>query len=258
MEDNFNFQQDNNKKKNKGMTVLVIILVIIIIAMASYICYDKGILFGDSKVNNPNEETEKENKKEENKENNEKQEDVIKPLDLSKCLNSSNFSYANPKDSSSDNGLTMQINGDKKSITLSIDWKKFGPLSQASAWAPEVQTYQITGFNNEIKDTFVGGVGQDSTGITLFYLMSDGTVQFTPMFVRKTDTKGNMYFAMNYSSNSNFTTSATASGVYDVIKLYTADQYASNSIGGGVTTIGAKKDGSFYDLSNDVLKAQGR
>lgn len=261
MEDNFNFQDNSGKKKNKGMAILVTILVIIIIAMAGYICYDKGIIFGDSNLKNPNEESEKEKEKDKNSSddkvgNSNVQEDVVKPLDLTKCLNSS-ANYSDPSDIPGNYGLAMQINTDKKSVTLTIDWNKFGPLSTASAYAPEVKTYQITGFNKEIKDTFVGGIGQDAMGITLFYIMSDGTVQFTPMFVRKTDTKGNLYFVMNYRNNSDFTVSATAAGVNDVIKLYTANMSTSMG-GGGVTTIAAKKDGSFYDLSSEVSKAQGR
>ncbi len=38
-----------------------------------------------------------------------------------------------------------------------------------TSWSEETIDYQITGFNNNIKEAFIGDVGQDVTGITLFY-----------------------------------------------------------------------------------------
>lgn len=243
------------KKSKKGLIITIIFLVLIILGLVGYICYDKGIIF--SKV-------ESENKQSTTKAVDEDktiiEETTIKELDLSKCLNTSNISYSNSSDVAGDYGLSMNINSDKKSITLSIDWNKFGPLSTASAWAAEVKTYQISGFSKTISSTFVGDVGQDATGITLFYIMSDGTVEYTPLFNLKYDSQNNSYYEMNYTydyssdgriTNQYFVTKGSISGVSDVVKLYNVD--ASNN-SGWRTTIGAKANGSFYDLGNVISK----
>ncbi len=76
----------------------------------------------------------------------------------------------------------MSVGADSKSVALNIDWNKFGEFSGASAWASTVESYSITGFNKKIKDAFMGELGHDVAGTTLFYLMSDGTVEYTPLF----------------------------------------------------------------------------
>lgn len=234
--------------KNVLLITIIILLGIIIVGMGIYIMYDKGILFSDTEV----QDKKSNNKKdivEEEKESNE-----IKPLDLSKCLNNNTNTYSNYTDIEGNYGLSMKINPDKKSITLSIDWNVFGPLSTASAYSSETIDYQITGFSKEIDQTFVGDFGQDSMGITLFYLMDDQTVEYTPLFINKTDSQNNTYYEMNYAyekstdgriTGTYFTTNGTVAGARDIIKLYTIN--ASNG-SGWRTTIGATKDGSFYDL----------
>lgn len=258
-------EEKNEKGKGKGIIVLVSLLILIIIGLIGYICYDKGIVF--SKVENEVKESktksskDKENEQEESNVNGGVGNEVtIKELDLSKCLNTNNISYRNSSDVEGDYGLSMNINPDKKSIVLSIDWNKFGPLSNASAWSSSVENYQITGFSKNIRSTFVGDLGQDAMGITLFYLMDDGTVEYTPMFNSKYDSQNNLYHEMNYTfdyaadgraTRQYFITKGVISGVSDVIKLYNVD---ASSGYGWRTTIGAKADGSFYDLGNVISK----
>lgn len=138
----------------------------------------------------------------------------------------------------------MSINQDKMSVTLNIDWATFGPISGATAYVGTVKTYQITGFTSKVKSAYIGDVGQDATGITLFFLMEDNTVSYMPMFIWKQDTQGNGYSQMNYT-NDNFVIKGVLPTAKDVINLYIAS--ASNG-SGYITTIAATKDGSFYDL----------
>ncbi len=110
---------------------------------------------------------------------------VVKELDLSRSLNTNGITYSTPNLASSSNnniGISMSVGADSKSVALNIDWNKFGEFSGASAWASTVESYQITGFNKKIKDAFIGELGHDVAGTTLFYLMSDGTVEYTPLF----------------------------------------------------------------------------
>lgn len=241
-----------NKKKKVPITT--ILLVMIILGMGIYIMYDKGIIFSDAEVQDKKSNNKKdivEKKKQDSEENNSLE---IKPLDISKCLNNTTNKYSNYTDIEGNYGLSTKINPDKKSVTLSINWNTFGPLSTASSYSSEVIDYQITGFSKEINQVFIGDVGQDAMGITIFYVMDDQTVEYTPMFVRKTDSQNNTYYEMNYRyqkgadgkiTGTYFATNATLADAKNVVKLYSAD--ASNG-SGWRTTIGATKDGSFYDL----------
>lgn len=241
-------------KKSNLPIIIIVILSLVIVLMGVYIFTSNGLFVG-SDNSQKNEGITSEIKDNNNEEANKAEpNDVIKELDLSKCLNSSDNIYSNPTDVEENYGLSMNTNSDKKSITLIINWDKFGPLTNAAGGGTE--SYQITGFTKEIESTFIGTLGQSSTGLTLFYLMSDGTVEYTPMFVLKTDSQSNTYLAMNYiyeySSDNrvtgqHFITNGSLVGVSDVIKLYNVSA-GSSSGSGWLTTIGAKADGSFYDL----------
>ena len=175
-------ENENKIGKKGGVIILVAVLILIITGLIGYICYDKGIIFSkvDSENKQSNVTSNKNNKKEEdsntttdNEETNgTNDESIIKELNLSQCLNTNNISYTNPSDVEGNYGLSMTINPDKTSLTLSIDWNKFGPLSASSSWSSSTQNYQITGFSKNIVSTFIGDLGQDATGITLFYLMN--------------------------------------------------------------------------------------
>lgn len=245
------------KAKDNKMIIIVIILFIIVIAMGIYIAYDKGVIF--SKVEKETKESEKKTKEKDDEEDVDDKEDEIKPLDITNCLNSEKI-YSNASDVSGDYGLSMNINSDLKSITLSIDWNKFGPLSNATAWANTVEDLQIIGFNKDVKEAFVGDLGQSSVGITMFFLMSDGTVEYMPMFNRKFDSQNNLYYEMNYTqeysadnriTGKHFETKGALPNIENVIKLYVTDAAVQNSAGAR-TTIGAKADGSFYDLGVSI------
>lgn len=236
------------RKDNKGFIITIIILVIIIIGMGLYIAYDKGIIFDKVEKETKKSNTTKINKKE-NKDLTDSSNE-IKALDLKKCLNNKNNTYSNEYDGEADVGLSINVNSDRKSATLNIDWSKFGPHSTASTWSSSVETYQITGFSKNIQNTYIGVIGQDAMGITLFYLMNDGTVEYTPIFIQKTDSQNNTYYDMNYSSANQFSTNGTIAGVANVIKFYTVN--ASNG-SGWLTTIGATRDGSFYDLGAVIM-----
>ena len=236
------------EKKSKGPVIIIIILVLVIVGLSTYILSDKGIIFTNKEEkteSNKKNTTTKTDKNTNSDDNTTKEEDTIKPLDLSKCLNNSTNTYSNQSEApASKYGLSMSINQDKMSVTLNIDWATFGPISGATAYVGTVKTYQITGFTSKVKSAYIGDVGQDATGITLFFLMEDSTVSYMPMFIWKQDTQGNIYQVMNYT-NDNFIIKGVLPTAKDVINLYTVN--ASNG-SGWITTIAATKDGSFYDL----------
>ena len=40
----------------------------------------------------------------------------------------------------------------------------------------------VDGFDKNVANAYVGELGQDSKGTTLFYVMEDGTVEYTKIF----------------------------------------------------------------------------
>lgn len=221
----------NNKKISAGVIVLIIALVLLIAG-------------GISLLSSKEKETNKNNKPETTK-----KEDTttkVEPLDLKKGLNNSNNTYSNPLDAtSSAYGLSMKVNSDKTSVSLSIAWATFGPLVGMTDKGNEVKTYQITGFTSKVKNAYIGSIGQDITGVTLFFLMEDSTVSYMPMFVLRKDDLGNIREKMNYTDD-NFTVTGLLPKVKDVVNLYTVT--STSGVSSASTTIGATKDGSFYDL----------
>ena len=222
----------NNKKISAGVIFLIIALVLLIAG---------GITILSSKEK----ETNKNNKPETTK----KEDNTttkVEPLDLKKGLNNSNNNYSNHLDAtSSAYGLSMKVNSDKTSVSLSIAWATFGPLVRMTDKGNEVKDYQITGFTSKVKNAYVDIIGQDITGVTLFFLMEDSTVSYMPMFVLKKDDLGNIREKMNYTDD-NFTVTGLLPKVKDVVNLYTVT--STSGVSSASTTIGATKDGSFYDL----------
>ena len=220
---------NTTEKKDRGPIIIIAISILIVVCIGAYLLGNK-----DTILKNKQENTEVK-----------KNDDSIKPLDLSKCLNNSTNTYSNEgKVSSSSAGLSVSVNSDKTSATLKIDWTTFGPISGEESYPSATKSYQIAGFTSKIKAAYVGDMGQDATSITLFFLMEDSTVSYMPMFIWKKDSQGNVELQMNYT-NENFTVKGVLPKAKDVVELYNVN--ASNG-SGWVTIIAATKDGSFYDL----------
>lgn len=270
----------NNSKmrNNKWLILVIVLLLIVVLFLTGYICYDKGIIFNNnlngeaqSDIDSDNiDDTDSSDGVTNNEDINIGDDDnesnnITKELDLSKSLNTNGISYENHSDIEGNHGFSLVINSDKTSATLKADMDKFMPIIGSivgySTWEPNsIVNYPIKGFSKKIVSTFIGELGQDATGITLFFIMDDGTVEFTPLFIKKVDGQNNSYYDLNlkidYSSDdkiidSYFYSSGMISDVKNVVKLYNVD--ASNGFDWR-TTIGAKNDGSFYDLGSIIQK----
>ena len=247
-------------EKSKGVVTTIVILVLIILGLIVYICYDKGVIFSKDDTNttttNNTNETNNENTMNNNETTNTNE---IKDLDLSKSLNTKDITYKNASDQEGNYGLSMKVNNDK-TVTLTIDWKIFGKFSTTGS-SGEIKDYIVKGFTKNIKSTFIGDLGQSYNGITLFFIMEDGSVEYTKMFkqAENNNTDGSIYYVLNNTILDNneyageFISSGTLSGVNGIIKLYNVDTYSQNA-SGYRTVIGATKDGSFYDLGSIINK----
>ena len=227
-------QNQNNNKKGKGSTVVIILLILIILGLVAYIAYDKGLILKD---------------KTETTEENKTTTEEIKAVDLTKCLNTTNLIYSNLNENQENVGLEILTNSD--TTKLKINWDKFGPISGATAWASTNEELNITNLATKVKSGFVGGEGQDPKGTILFYLMEDGTVEYTKVFnlVENVGYNVNYVYAQDITgkiTGQHFESQGKVKNVENVVKIYTAQ--VSNGQTGYMTTIAAKKDGSFYDL----------
>ena len=176
--------------------------------------------------------------------------EIIKEIDLSKSLNTTNYTY-DSLNTNEESGFIVNTNDNKKSITITINEKGSKIISDIthSTWSSDPINRTISGFNKNVKSAFVGMMGHDSTGITFFFIMEDNTLQYAKLFERKSNPDGTMYYAS--SINDERLNIQEVPNVSDIVKLYTANSHAPQSTG-SATTLAAKKDGSFYDLSQII------
>lgn len=93
-------------------------------------------------------------------------------------------------------------------------------------------------FDKRIIDVFFGGMGQSSSGDTLFILLEDGTVEYIPIV-----------YMFNHSQGAP-KSYGKIDGVMDVTK------FVLTNTPGRMTTLAIRSDGSFYDMWY-VLKDTG-
>ena len=174
--------------EKKSPNVFVTVLCIVLIIAMFFVGWFAGGKTAELEDKIIDKATEKEEKKKE--ENVDKEKEVeIKELDLTKCLNNTQNEYSSPyKNDKSCYDMSVKINDDQQSATLIVDWNKF-PEMAAENVSNGVKNYQIKGFDKKIEKIYFGGFGHDCSGETLFYLMEDGSVEYTPLYVQKHDTQ---------------------------------------------------------------------
>ena len=260
----------NNQKSNN---IIIAIIGSLLVLLIGIICFTQFALKNDDKSTTKSETSNNDvntNNSSKSSDDNSssnvvdsgsnKKSEVVQKLDLSKSLNTKGITYSNPSDKNGNYGLTMNVNSDKKSATLVIDGK--GTICSINYLnvCNGTEKYQITGFKKSIKSTFFGSLGQDITGLVMFFLMDDGTVEYIPLFKQNKDKAGNINYVINVTyefsdkgiiTGEKFVTSGAVKGVEGVVKLYGVS--ASNGTGWS-TTIGAKADGSFYDIGKALGK----
>lgn len=231
---------EEKKKSNKGLICLVVILLLTVLGLGGYILVDKDII-----------KLKKEEKKieEKVKAKDEELDPGSVEVDFSKCLNHDDVEFREYTYYYDDGAFKTEISDDKKTVTLSIDWSsEFGKSAKMGGVVDEnenqVIDYQIVGFQKKVKEVLVGNLGQSWAGVTVFYLMDDGTVYYS--FIISGEDINNS--KLNLNAAKSFDVLGPISDVTDVVKLQRAT--AGVNMGGSwITAIGVKEDGSFYDLS---------
>ena len=169
--DNQNMVQWTDVKGNSGKatTAIIILLLVIIIAGGVFIFMKKDVLFNSKADNKEVEKNTTKEVDEEEEENDDTEES--KEIDLTKSLNTTGIKYSNLNEKGETPGITIKINDDKRSVTVTYDTHAQSAISGVtqSTSAGEGYSNEIKGFTKNIKSTFIGCLGQDITGTVLFF-----------------------------------------------------------------------------------------
>ena len=239
---------EENKKGNKVLVIAVVILSILVIALGGYICYDKVRTKNDAKTEEKTEKSKYSNNTEEKKGEESSTTSLVTILDLTKSLNTTGITYSNATDVNGTYGISISKNPHNGTVYLSLDTTILSTYDHSSSlYTGTVNKYKIEGLSKDYKSAFVGTLGQDASGITIFFLMEDGTVEYTPFYMKN----GGLNYTHNIENEylGYFTIEGRVEGVSDVDKFYNVDASKGS---GWKTTIGAKADGSFYDLGSVI------
>lgn len=170
------------------------------------------------------------------------------PIDLTKPLNSSGYTYSNAS-GSADLGLNVVINGGVPS--LEIDFSKFGPLSGISNYSNNKETYKIKNVKGKVIKGFIGGLGQDIAGTYVFLVLQDGKIEYFPVL-----DNGKINYTYKKSGKKITDTYFKALGplhnVSQINDLYNANACLKGTCAN--TVLARISSGSFYDLGRLINK----
>jgi len=140
-----------------------------------------------------------------------------------------------------DGVVTARIDDDsKRVVTLEINWDAAKGVYWTEEEAPADKsgaTKEPITFSKDVSDVFIGGVGQGYSGGVLFFIMSDGTLQYMRL--------------VDALRNSSYVSQGEISGANNVVSMGCtgASEYVDgNWVGSYVTTVAVRVDGSFYNL----------
>lgn len=242
-----------SKKENKlGLGILIGVLVTLVIVLTGFIIYDK-VLSKDSDVDdNKQPIIENDNQDKNNNDENSTTNNTLTDFDISKFDNTKE-AINGPKgimynihefDINDNNGLSISLNSNKKSATITIDWSKYFEIYGISATTGETRNYEVTNFSKNIRKVYISGFGQGSGYETAIYVMEDGTVEYTPI---------------KHALGNNGSSSATVlksygkmSNIDGVVTVVTAVDYCDKCVGSGVNLLGIRTDGTFFNLSHNL------
>lgn len=225
-------QNNNQQVLKKSKSPINILLVLIIIGLVGYICYDK-YKFNDNGPLKQEEVKTEEVEQEEVKET--KCDNSVKlSIDSNNVINNDNIDYMlGERDGfitfeQRDNAYVIYLDKDEiKQSYNDIDVNKLK------------DSYNINS-NKSIVEVNIVYVGQSVNGCTVLFLMSDGTVEYIPLYDAL-----HQYELKSYGA---------ISGVSDVVTLTNVSALPKGSNYAHSTTLGLKADGTFYDIFEYLAK----
>lgn len=101
-------------------------------------------------------------------------------------------------------------------------------------------------FDKKILQVYIGGWGQNASNEHIFYVMEDGTVEYTPIVK---DIKENY---LKEDNSLKFNSYGAIEKVEDVLYITKATISSTGNSSEGYTTIAVRSDGMYYDLSKSL------
>lgn len=243
---------EEKKKSNAGLIILVVILLLACVGMGAFIFINKDKLTS-------NETTSKieEGNKEDSEEKELKTFDIAQ-FDGTKVINGNGeVNYAssakeatNSEKKASLNGpdvefLKAELQSDAKSVVATVNWAEMYYDRESKNY-----TYTISNFDSKIRKVYASGWGQAMGSDTIFYLMENGTVEYTPI------TSKIVKASVDSADSVQLKSYGKIQNVEDVVMIATVSASPANSqVGGHVALIGIKADGTFYDISKILNEA---
>ena len=103
----------------------------------------------------------------------------------------------------------------------------------------DVQEYTLT-FTNNVVDIFFGRLDDEPENNTIFYLLDNGDVCYSPVESMVKEDMYGMYFTMD--------------NIQGIVKFYSGESCNEETGACLPTTFAQKKDGKIFDLKNYVIK----
>ena len=236
--------------KDKSSTMMKgvgIVLVIAIIALVVLIIYKKKEVEYIDKMMDEQYGTEKKTKEKE-----ETKEEVS--VDLTSSINTKDIVYKNASFYPSlDYGMAVTANN-TQTVSISIDWSKLTPIINEyveDSYPTMKKTYNVE-LDKTVKKVFIGEINHQKTGIALFFLMEDGTVEYWKVIQQTLSEDATIRYEKNFTEQDNQLSLLNVKevpNVSDIVEFYNVEN--SNN---QYTILGFKINGSFYDLGYEINK----
>ena len=226
-------EEGKKGKSNVSLIIIIVVLLIAVLGLCAYIFLNKDnssitkYVTGNNNTNTKNESSQKNTETNTNTQGTKTNSTIT--FDGSKSINSSEKNYTLSCQGNA--GIWITVDSTQKVLTFSFTPTRvveFYPLTWQST-RNDMSSSNIN-FEKKIVDVFFGGMGQSSSGDTLFILLEDGTVEYIPIVHMFNHAQG---APVSYGK---------INGVSNVAK------FTLSSTAGGVTTLAIKNDGTFYDL----------
>jgi len=178
-------------------------------------------------------------------------------FDSNKGINTGNYEFKNTYEasntfSSQNNNKFVEyakavIKDNKKEVKVTIDWKFFTQgLDGYSDYEDKYYSYTLS-FDKEVSKVYIVGSGLATGFENIYYVMSDGTVEYTPITYKIAGEAIKNPEAFKLESNGKI------EGIEGVNSIVKASMHEKDSqIGWSYTALAMKSDGSFYNLPNYV------
>lgn len=231
------------RRKKRKKPLIKILVVLILMCAAAFGGWYVGVNFTNTK------KTSKETTTEEVEKTKDGREKVFSKMNYEKCRNCTigALYYAGM---ASITGLNVIPNATETSVNIYTNNNRLNDTFHLDL-APSLDNYtyeeiNTVKFDKKILQVYIGGWGQSTSNEHIFYVMEDGTVEYTPIVQ---DIKENWSKEDNSQKLKSY---GPISKVEDVLYVTQATISKTGNSSDGYTTIAVRSDGMYYDLSKSL------